>query len=77
MEVYIDDMIVKSLNAGDHLKHLQETFDILRKHNMKLKPEKCTFRVSSGKFLGFLMSQRGIEVNFDKIKAIEDILDHL
>ncbi|XP_070032038.1 uncharacterized protein [Nicotiana tomentosiformis] len=43
MEVYIDDMLVKSLNAGDHLKHHQETFDILRKYNMKLNPEKCAF----------------------------------
>ena len=56
MEVYIDDMLVNSLNAGDHLKHLQEIFDILRKHNMKLNPEKCEFGVSSGSFLGFLVS---------------------
>jgi len=77
MEVYIDDMLVKSLNAGDHLKHLQETFDILRKHNMKLNPEKCAFGVSSEKFLGFPVSQRGIEVNPDKIKAIEDIPNQL
>jgi len=77
MEVYIDDMIVKSLNACDHIKHLQETFDILRKHNMKLNLEKCTFGVSSGKFLGFMVSQRGIKVNPDKIKAIEDISDQL
>ncbi|XP_070042471.1 uncharacterized protein [Nicotiana tomentosiformis] len=55
-------MLVKFLNAGDHLKHLQETFDILREHNMKLNAEKCAFGVSSGKFLGFLVSQRGIEV---------------
>lgn len=77
MEVYIDDMLVKSLNACDHLKHLQETFDIPRKHNMKLNPEKCAFRVSSGKFLGLLVSQSGIEANPDKIKAIEDIPDQL
>nr|XP_009786602.1 PREDICTED: uncharacterized protein LOC104234693 [Nicotiana sylvestris] len=77
MEVYIDDMLVKYLNAGDHLKHLQETFDILRKHNIKLNPEKCSFRVSSGKFLGFLVLQRGIEANIDKFKAIEDISDQL
>jgi len=77
MEVYIGDMLVKSLNACDHIKHLQETFNILRKHNMKLNPEKCVFGVSSGKFLGFLVSQRGIEVNPDKIKAIKDILEQL
>ncbi|XP_070051124.1 uncharacterized protein [Nicotiana tomentosiformis] len=77
MEVYIDDMLVKSLDAGNHLRHLQETFDILREHNMKLNPEKYAFRVRSGKFLGFLVSQRGIEVNLDKFKAIEDIPDQL
>ncbi|XP_019226659.1 PREDICTED: uncharacterized protein LOC109208090 [Nicotiana attenuata] len=67
----------KNNKFRDHLKHLQETFDILRKHNMKLNPEKCAFGVSSGKFLGFLVSQRGIEVNPDKIKVIEDIPDQL
>ncbi|XP_070039426.1 uncharacterized protein LOC142177145 [Nicotiana tabacum] len=77
IEVYIDDMLFKSLNAGDHLEHLQETFDILRKYNMKFNPEKCAFRVGFGKFLGFLVSQRGIKVNPDKIKAIEDIHDQL
>jgi len=73
MEVYIDDMLVKSLRAEDHLTHLQETFKILRKYNMKLNPEKCVFGVGSGKFLGFMVSNRGIEINPDKIKAIEDI----
>ncbi|XP_070022633.1 uncharacterized protein [Nicotiana sylvestris] len=77
MEVYIEDMLIKSLNADDHLKHLQETFDILRKHSMKLNLEKCLFGVSFDKFLGFLASQRVIEVNPDKIKAIEDIPDQL
>jgi len=73
MEVYIDDMLVKSLQAEDHLTHLQETFDILRKYNMKLNPEKSAFGVGSGKFLGFMVSNRGIAINPDKIKAIEDI----
>ncbi|XP_070014165.1 protease Do-like 9 [Nicotiana sylvestris] len=77
MEVYIDNILVKSLNVCDHLKHLQETFDILRKHNMKLNREKCAFGVNSGKFLGFPVSQRGIEVNPNKIKSIEDIPDQL
>ncbi|XP_019225913.1 PREDICTED: uncharacterized protein LOC109207447 [Nicotiana attenuata] len=53
MKVYIDDMLVKSLNSSDHLKHLQETFDILRKHNMQLNPEKCAFGVSSSSFPAF------------------------
>ncbi|XP_075107154.1 uncharacterized protein LOC142180123 [Nicotiana tabacum] len=52
------------LDIGDHPKHLQETSDILMKHNMNLNPEKCAFEVNYGKFLGFLVSQRGIEVHF-------------
>ncbi|XP_059277578.1 uncharacterized protein LOC132031632 [Lycium ferocissimum] len=73
MEVYIDDMLVKFLETEDYLKHLQETFDILRKHSMKLNPEKCAFGVRSDKFLCFMVSNRGIEINPDKIKAIKDI----
>nr|XP_033513851.1 uncharacterized protein LOC117278486 [Nicotiana tomentosiformis] len=54
-----------------------ETFDILRKYNIKLNPEKCAFGVGSGKFLGFLVSQRGINIKPNKIKVIEDIPDQL
>ena len=70
VEVYVDDMLVKSQDEGKHLDDLQETFDTLRQYNMKLNPSKCTFEVSSGKFLGFIVSHRGIEVNPDKIQAI-------
>uniref|UniRef100_A0A2N9FPT8 Reverse transcriptase domain-containing protein n=1 Tax=Fagus sylvatica TaxID=28930 RepID=A0A2N9FPT8_FAGSY len=70
VEVYVDDMLVKSKENEDHLKDLKETFQALRTYNMKLNPEKCAFGVSSGKFLGFMVSQRGIEANPDKIKAI-------
>ena len=70
VEVYVDDMLVKSQDEGKHLDDLQETFDTLRQYNMKLNPNKCTFEVSSGKFLGFIVSHRGIEVNPDKIQAI-------
>ncbi|GFZ17254.1 hypothetical protein Acr_26g0005240 [Actinidia rufa] len=62
MEVYIDDMLVKSLQAHNHIAHLQEAFDILRRHRMMLNPSKCIFGVSSGKFLGFLVTKRGIEL---------------
>ena len=62
--------MVKSLDEKKHLEDLQETFDTLRRYNTKLNPSKCTFEVSSGKFLGFMVSQRGIEVNPDKIQAI-------
>ena len=70
MEVYVDDMITKSKNSADHVQHLEETFDLLRKYRMKLIPKKCAFRVSSGKFLGFLVSHRGIEANPEKIRVM-------
>ncbi|GFZ19982.1 hypothetical protein Acr_28g0006870 [Actinidia rufa] len=70
MEVYIDDMLVKSLQAHNHIAHLEEAFDILRRHRMMLNPSKCIFGVSSGKFLGFLVTKRGIEVNPDQIQAL-------
>ena len=73
VEVYVDDMLVKSLDEGKHLDDLQETFDTLRQYNMKLNPNKCTFGVSSGKFLRFMVSHGGIEVNPDKIQAILDM----
>ncbi|XP_019258411.1 PREDICTED: uncharacterized protein LOC109236671 [Nicotiana attenuata] len=76
-KVNIDDMLVRSAQAEDHLRHFNETFDILRKYNMKLNPEKCVFSVASGKFLGFLISNRGIKVNPTQIKAIKEIADVL
>ena len=74
MEVYIDDMLVKSIKAKLHITHLVEAFQILKSYNMKLNPAKCAFRVSAGKFLGFIVNNRGIEANSDKIKAMLDIL---
>ena len=70
VEVYVDDMLVKSQDEGEHLDGLQETFDTLRQYNMRLNPSKCAFGVSSGKFLGFMVSHRGIEAKSDKIQAI-------
>uniref|UniRef100_A0A2N9IZQ4 RNase H type-1 domain-containing protein n=1 Tax=Fagus sylvatica TaxID=28930 RepID=A0A2N9IZQ4_FAGSY len=70
VEVYVDDMLVKSKEEDGHLDDLRETFETLRKYQMKLNPSKCAFGVYSGKFLGFMVSQRGIEANPDKIKAI-------
>ena len=63
-------MLVKSLDEKKHLDDLQETFDTLRRYNMKLNPSKCAFGVSSRKFLGFMVSYRGIEANPNKIQAI-------
>lgn len=73
LEVYVDDSIVKSVRAEDHVKDLEETFSNLRKHNVKLNPKKCVFGVRSGKFLGFLVSERGIDANPDKVKAALDL----
>ena len=73
VEVYVDNMLLKSQDEGIHLDDLQETFDTLRQYNMKLNPSKCAFGVSSGKFLGFMVSHRGIEANPDKIQAILDM----
>lgn len=70
MEVYVDNMLVKSLQAEDHLTHLSEMFDILRKYKMKLNPSKCAFGVSSSKFLGFMVKCRGIKANPNKIRAV-------
>ncbi|GKU89032.1 hypothetical protein SLEP1_g3225 [Rubroshorea leprosula] len=73
LEVYVDDIVVKSSRAEDHLTDLAETFNNLRRCSIKLNPAKCTFGVESGKFLGFMVSRRGIEVNPEKIKAIEEM----
>ena len=56
MEVYVDDMLVKSNNEVDHLDDLRETFDTLHKYKMKLNPMKFVFAASSGKLLGFMVS---------------------
>ena len=55
------------------MNDLQETFDILRSYNMKLNPSKCVFEVTVGKFLGFMVSQRGIEVNLEKVRTILEL----
>ena len=73
VEVYVDDMLVKSQDEEIHLDYLQETFDTFRLYSMKLNPSKCAFGVSSGKFLGFMVSHRRIEANPDKIRAILDM----
>ncbi|XP_020413816.1 uncharacterized protein LOC109947629 [Prunus persica] len=73
MEVYVDDMLVKSKTAEGHLHNLSIMFGILKDYRMRLNPMKCAFGVSSGKFLDFMISQRGIEANPEKIKAIIDM----
>ncbi|PKA48677.1 putative mitochondrial protein [Apostasia shenzhenica] len=70
LEAYIDNILVKSKILEGHLGDLKETLDTLRRFNLKLNPTKCTFGAASGKFLGYLVSARGIEANPDKISAI-------
>ena len=67
MEVYMDDMIVKTKLVADHLIDLRETFDRLRYYNMKLNPQKSVFGAVSGEFMGFLVSRCGVEANPEKI----------
>ena len=73
MEVYVDNMLIKSKEELTHLDDLKETFATLRQYQMKLNPSKCAFGVASGKFLGFMVSQRGIEATLEKVKAILDM----
>jgi len=73
IEVYVDDMIVKSGTEEEHVEYLLKMFQQLRKYKLHLNPNKCTFGVRSGKLLGFIVSQRGIEVDPDKVKAIRDM----
>jgi hypothetical protein len=71
VEVYVDDIIVKTRESDSLLENLAQVFDKLRVTSTKLNPEKCVFGVSAGKLLGFLVSHRGIEANPDKVRAIE------
>ena len=73
VEVYIDDMIVKSKLVSEHIMDLTSIFEILGEHKLRLNASKCSFGVSSWKFLGYMMSYRGIEVNSDQIKAINNL----
>ncbi|XP_050211877.1 uncharacterized protein LOC126662033 [Mercurialis annua] len=70
VEVYVDDIVVKSKGIEDHAEDLAETFEKLKGFNLKLNPEKCVFAVRSGKFLGHLISEKGIEANPEKIEAV-------
>ncbi|CAJ2647628.1 unnamed protein product [Trifolium pratense] len=73
LEVYMDDMIVKSPEELDHVVHLRKVFEQARKYNMRFNPEKCTFGVRAGKFLGFYLTERGIEANPDKCRAFAEL----
>jgi len=71
VEVYINDMVVKSKQEVRHIEDLQGVFEVLRQHKLRLNAEKCAFGVGAGKFLGYLITYRGIEVNLDQIRAVK------
>ena len=70
MEVYIDEINVKSKTHAKQIQNLEEVFVVMRKYDMKLNPLKCVFGVSVGKFLGFLVTQQGIKTNLDQVKVM-------
>ena len=71
VEVYIDDMVVKSKKSEEHVPNLVEVFKILRQHKLSLSESKCAFGVGSGKFLGYMITTQGIEVNLNQITTIQ------
>ncbi|XP_020676621.2 uncharacterized protein LOC110095423 [Dendrobium catenatum] len=73
VECYVDDLVIKSLGRKDHLKNLRIVFERIKKFDLKMNPLKCAFGVSSGKFLGYIVRHRGIEVDPNKIKAIMEM----
>ena len=73
IEVNIDDMVVKSKVVSEYVRDLENIFEILRKHKLRLNAFKCSFGVGSGKFLGYMVTHRGIEVNPDQIKTINSL----
>ena len=73
IEIYIDDMVVKSKEVSGHLEDLRVIFEIRRSYKLRLNASKCSFGVGSGKFLGYMVTHKGIEVNPDQIKAINNL----
>ncbi|PKI48973.1 hypothetical protein CRG98_030640 [Punica granatum] len=73
IEVYVDDMIAKSKEGEDHLVNLKRFFDRHKKYKLRLTPTKCTFDAKLGKLLGFVVSERGIEVDPNKVKVIKEL----
>ena len=73
IKIYIDDMVVKSKVVSEHVGDLGNIFEILRKHKLRLNASKCSFGARSGKFLGYMVIHKGIEVNPNQIKAINSL----
>ena len=75
VECYVDNLVVKSKKINNHLQELREVFKCLRKYQLKMNPLKCAFRVSLGKFLGFVVSHQGISIDQIKIDIILKMLE--
>ena len=73
IEAYIDDMVVKSKVASEHVRDLGDIFEILRRHKLRLNESRCSFGVRLGKFLGYMVTHKGIEVNPNQIRAINSL----
>ncbi|RDX70210.1 Retrovirus-related Pol polyprotein from transposon 17.6, partial [Mucuna pruriens] len=73
VEVYVDDMVAKSQSMEEHCGALGRIFEVLRKHRLRLNPSKCSFGVRAGKFLGFMLTERGIEANPEKCQAVANV----
>ena len=73
IEVYVDDLIAKSWKGESYMENFQKLFERLRKFRLKLNPVKCTFGATFGKLLGFIVNQKRIEVDPDKIQAIQNL----
>jgi hypothetical protein len=73
MEVYIDDIVVKSAEFSSHLADLRKAFDKMCQYGLKMNARKCAFGVSAGKFLGFVIHEHGIEIDPDRIKSIRNV----
>ena len=73
VECYVDDLVVKSKKRVEHIQDIRLIFERLQRCQLKMNPLKCAFGVSSGKFLGFIVHHRGVEINQSKIRAIQEM----
>ena len=73
LEVYIDDIVIKSAGLGNHLADLRLALERMRRYGLKMSPLKCAFGVSAGKFLGFIIHEKGIEIDPKRVEAMKRV----
>ena len=73
IEVYIDDIVVKSKVVSEHMEDLEDIFEILWKYKLRLNASKCSFGMGSGKLMGYMVTHLGIEVNSNQVKVINSL----